>query len=191
MAKAPKLDEKGYRKFGIRDKLAYAAGDAGCNLSFGLKSTVQTFWLVFMMMETGLFSILLLLVQAWDAINDPLIGSLIDNDKRKYKMGKYKTYIFIGACGLLVGGAAVFLPFPNAHTVVKAILFVLGYIIWDAAYTMIDIVAEDELDSRIEFIEVKRQEKNFDEAVLRVKSELFLKAVGSFKDYEFIYRGYE
>ena len=64
MAKAPKLDEKGYRKFGIRDKLAYAAGDAGCNLSFGLKSTVQTFWLVFMMMETGLFSILLLLVQA-------------------------------------------------------------------------------------------------------------------------------
>ena len=55
----------GVRPFGIRDKLAYAAGDAGCNLSFGLKSTVQTFWLVFMMMETGLFSILLLLVQAW------------------------------------------------------------------------------------------------------------------------------
>ena len=46
-----KLDENGKRKFGIRDKLAYAAGDAGCNLSFGLKSTVQTFWLVFMMME--------------------------------------------------------------------------------------------------------------------------------------------
>ena len=30
------------RAFGIRDKLAYAAGDAGCNLSFGLKGTVQT-----------------------------------------------------------------------------------------------------------------------------------------------------
>ena len=140
MAKKPALtDEKGYRKFGIRDKLAYAAGDAGCNMSFGLKSTVQTFWLVFMFMETGLFSILLLLVQAWDAINDPLIGTLIDNDKRKYKLGKYKTYILIGACGLLVGGAAVFLPFPNASTVVKAILFVLGYIVWDAAYTMANV----------------------------------------------------
>ena len=140
MAKKPvTLDEKGYRKFGIRDKLAYAAGDLGCNMSFGLKGTVQTFWLVYMFLETGLFSILLLLVQAWDAINDPLIGSLIDNDKRKYKMGKYKTYIFIGACGLLVGGAAVFLPFPNANTVIKAILFVLGYIIWDAAYTMANV----------------------------------------------------
>ena len=152
MAKKPvTLDEKGHRKFGIRDKLAYAAGDLGCNMSFGLKGTVQTFWLVYMFMETGLFSILLLLVQAWDAINDPLIGTLIDSDRRKYKMGKYKTYIFIGACGLLVGGAAVFLPFPNAPIVIKAILFVLGYIIWDAAYTManvpygtmLNIVSED------------------------------------------------
>ena len=140
MAKKPvTLDANGHRKFGIRDKLAYAAGDAACNLSFGLKGTVQTFWLVFMMMETGLFSILLLLVQAWDAINDPLIGSLIDSDQRKYKMGKYKTYIFIGALGLLVGGAAVFLPFPNASTVVKAVLFILGYVIWDAAYTMANV----------------------------------------------------
>ena len=140
MAKKPvTLDEKGYRKFGIRDKLAYAAGDLGCNMSFGLKGTVQTFWLVYMFMETGLFSILLLLVQAWDAINDPLIGSMIDNDRRKYKIGKYKTYILIGALGLLVGGAAVFMPFPNANTVMKAVLFVLGYIIWDAAYTMANV----------------------------------------------------
>ena len=140
MAKKPvTLDSKGYRKFGIRDKLAYAAGDAGCNLSFGLKNTVQTFWLVFMMMETGLFSLLLLLVQAWDAINDPLIGSLIDGDRRTYKLGKYKTYILIGALGLLVGGAAVFLPFPNASTVVKAMLFIVGYVIWDAAYTMANV----------------------------------------------------
>ena len=152
MAKKPvQLDEKGYRKFGIRDKLAYAAGDLGCNMSFGLKGTVQTFWLVYMMMETGLFSLLFLAVQAWDAINDPLIGTLIDSDKRKYKMGKYKTYILIGAIGLLVGGAAVFLPFPNADKLVKAVLFILGYVVWDAAYTfanvpygtMLNLVTED------------------------------------------------
>ena len=53
----------------------------------------------------------------------------------------------------------------------------------------IDIVAEDELENKIEFIEVKRQEKNFDEAVLRAKSELFFNAVGAFKGYDVIYRG--
>ncbi len=137
--KEAKLDSKGYRKFGMRDKVAYAAGDFGCNMSFALKGTVQTFWLVYMTMETGLLSGLLLLVQAWDAINDPIIGNIIDNDKRNYKMGKFKTYIFIGACGLLVAGAAVFLPFPNASTVVKAILFVFGYIIWDACYTIANV----------------------------------------------------
>ena len=142
MAKKPvQLDANGYRKFGIRDKLAYAAGDAGCNLSFGLKSTVQTFWLVYMMMETGLFSILLLLVQAWDAINDPLIGSIIDNDKKRYRLGKYKQYIFVGACGLLIGGAAVFLPLDPATTAtwLKAVVFILGYVIWDAAYTIANV----------------------------------------------------
>ncbi len=151
MKKAPQLDANGKRKFGIRDKVAYAAGDLGCNMSFSLKGTVQTFWLVFMMLETGLLSALLLVVQIWDAVNDPLIGSLIDRDRRKYKMGKFKTYIFIGACGLLIGGAAVFLPFPKAPVVVKAVLFILGYIVWDAFYTianvpygsMLSVITED------------------------------------------------
>ena len=139
MKKQVKLDANGYRKFGIRDKLAYAAGDLGCNMSFSLKSTVQTFWLVYMTMETGLLSLLLLLVQIWDAVNDPLIGSMIDRDHRAYRLGKFKTYILIGACGLLVGGAAVFLPFPNASVVFKAVLFILGYIIWDAFYTVANV----------------------------------------------------
>ncbi len=133
------LDPNGRRPFGMLDKIAYAAGDLGCNMSFALKGTVQTFWLVYMMMETGLLSALLLVVQIWDAINDPMIGSMIDADRRKYKMGKFKTYILIGACGLLVGGAAVFLPFPNASKLVKAILFILGYIIWDAFYTIANV----------------------------------------------------
>ncbi len=139
------------RPFGIMDKLAYAAGDFGCNMSFSLKGTVQTFWLVFMMMETGLLSALLLVVQIWDAINDPIIGSLIDADRRKYKMGKFKTYILIGAIGLLVAGALVFIPAPDAAVWLKAVLFIVGYIIWDAFYTvanvpygsMLSLVTED------------------------------------------------
>ena len=151
MAKEVQFDQNGKRKFGMLDKVAYAAGDLGCNMSFGLKATVQTFWLAYMMLETGLLSALLLVVQIWDAINDPMIGALIDADRRQYKMGKFKTYIFVGACALIVGGAAVFLPFPKAPVVVKAALFIIGYVIWDAAYTianvpygsMLSLVTED------------------------------------------------
>ena len=127
------------KKFGIKDCVAYAAGDFGCNMSFSLKGTVQTFWLAYMMMETGLLSLLLLIVQIWDAINDPLIGAMIDSDKRKYRLGKFKTYILVGAIGLLVAGALVFLPFPDAKLWVKVALFIGGYLVWDACYTVANV----------------------------------------------------
>ena len=53
----------------------------------------------------------------------------------------------------------------------------------------IDIIAEDEVDNKIEFIEVKRQAKNFDEEILRGKVESFMNTIGSFNGYEIIYRG--
>ena len=142
------------RPFGMTDKLAYAAGDLGCNMSFALKGTLQTFWLVYMTMETGLLSLLLLIVQIWDAVNDPMIGSMIDADRRNYKYGKFKTYIFIGAVGLLVAGALCFIPVPEADLWIKVILFILGYVVWDAFYTvanvpygsMLSLVTEDTVE---------------------------------------------
>ena len=53
----------------------------------------------------------------------------------------------------------------------------------------IDIIAEDEVDNKIEFIEIKRQSKNFDRKILEAKSQTFLKAIGTFKDYKITYRG--
>lgn len=34
--------------FGLRDKLAYAAGDFGCNMSFALKGYLTIYWTQFM-----------------------------------------------------------------------------------------------------------------------------------------------
>ncbi len=139
MAKPVTLDANGYRKFGFRDKLAYAAGDFGCNMSFALKSTMTIFWTQFMGIDSILMASLLLLVQVWDAINDPLIGSIIDADRRQYKRNKFLTYIWFGSCGLLVAGAACFMPFPNLPSFIKPILFIAGYILWDAFYTIANV----------------------------------------------------
>ena len=128
------------RPFGMRDKLSYAAGDLGCNMSFALKSTIMAiFWTQFMALGETLYATLLLVVQIWDAINDPLLGSLFDMDKRKYKHGKFKTYIFIGALGLLGSGLFFFLPIPGAPKVLRCIMFVLGYVLWDAFYTVANV----------------------------------------------------
>ncbi len=139
MAKPVQLDANGYRKFGIRDKLAYAAGDLGCNMSFALKSTVQIFWTQYMGVSLEAMAVLMMIVQVWDAINDPLIGSLVDADKHTYKRNKFLQYIFVGSIGLIAGAAVMFLPFPNAPMVMKYILFVVGYILWDAFYTIANV----------------------------------------------------
>ena len=110
--KAPQLDANGHRKFGIRDSIAYAAGDLGCNMSFALKGTMSIFWTQFMGMDLW-YALLLIVVQVWDAINDPLIGSIIDSDRRTYKRNKFLAYIWAGSIGLIVGGACCFLPFPT------------------------------------------------------------------------------
>ena len=142
MAKKPvTLDANGHRKFGIRDSLSYAAGDFGCNMSFALKGTMAIFWTQFMRMDSVIYGILLILVQVWDAINDPLIGTIIDNDKRtNYKRGKFLAYIWLGSIGLMVAGAMCFIPWvKDASSFIKGIIFVAGYILWDAFYTIANV----------------------------------------------------
>lgn len=132
-------ETKQFRKFGMLDALSYAAGDFGCNMSFALKGTLLIFWTQFMHIDSVVYAGLLLIVQIWDAINDPLIGSIIDADKRQYKRGKFLTYIWVGSIGLLVAGSLCFLPFPQAPDMVKNILFIVGYVVWDACYTIANV----------------------------------------------------
>ena len=138
MAKQVQLDANGKRKFGIRDSVAYAAGDLGCNMSFALKGTMALFWTQVMGLSLW-YSLLLVIVQVWDAINDPLIGSIIDSDRRHYKKNKFLSYIWFGSIGLIVGGALCFLPFPGAPLWAKIVIFIAGYVVWDAFYTIANV----------------------------------------------------
>lgn len=133
------VDSKGYRKFGFIDKLAYGAGDFGCNMSFALKGTLTIFWTQFMGIDEILMASLLLLVQVWDAINDPVIGAMVDADRHQYKRNKFLAYVWAGSIGLLVAGALCYIPWVSAPYVVKCILFVAGYVFWDAFYTVANV----------------------------------------------------
>ena len=127
------------RKFGMLDNLSYAAGDFACNMSFALKGTIAIFWTQYMGISSVMMAALLLVVQVWDAINDPLVGAWFDADTKKRKLNKFNHYILIGAIGLIVSGALVFLPLPNASYAAKCCLFVGGYVLWDAFYTVANV----------------------------------------------------
>ena len=131
--------EKQLRPFGIRDSVAYAAGDLGCNMSFALKGTIMPLFWTQVMGLSAWYSLLIVILQVWDAINDPLIGTMIDSDRRKYKRNKFLQYIWAGSIGLIVGGACCFIPIPGAPEWAKIIVFMAGYVIWDAFYTVANV----------------------------------------------------
>ena len=141
MAKKPaQLDANGYRKFGMLDKLSYAAGDAGCNCSFALAGGIfTTYWTQYMQIDALFFAALLIAFKVWDAVNDTLIGSIMDASTKEYKRGKFLTYIAFGSF-LLAGAACIcFLPIPNAPMIVKGLICTIGYVAWDAAYTVVNV----------------------------------------------------
>ena len=138
MKKEPLLDANGYRQFGIIDSISYAMADIGCSMSFALKNTLAVFWTQYMGLELW-YSLLLVIVNIWDGINDPIIGSIIDADRHKYKKNKFLAYMWAGSIGLVFAGAICFIPVPNAPLWAQILIFVAGYVIWDAFYTMANV----------------------------------------------------
>ncbi len=127
------------RQFGMRDKIGYALGDTGCNFSFGLMTNyMYQFYTQYMILPPKIYSLGIFLLKIWDAINDPIMGSVIDR-KRIGKGSKFKPWITIGSYGLIISAALFFLPFPNASVPVKTALFIGSYLVWDLCYTLVNV----------------------------------------------------
>ncbi|MGN0519685.1 MAG: MFS transporter, partial [Candidatus Fimenecus sp.] len=81
------------KPFGMQDKIGYAMGDLGCNLSFQL---VSSYMFLFYTQCIGLSSMhwawIIIVSKVWDAINDVLIGGMVDR-KRIGKKSKFMPWI--------------------------------------------------------------------------------------------------
>ena len=98
MAKAPQLDAQGHRKFGIRDSVAYAAGDLGCNMSFALKGTIMPLFWTQVMGLSAWYSLLIVILQVWDAIkkyNPESIGYAWENSNPRIQLEPIGTRGYI------------------------------------------------------------------------------------------------
>ena len=124
--------------FGAKDKWSYAMGDFGCNMSFALNAYLMLFYTQYIGLSLKTWGIVILILKIWDGINDPIMGGLMDSLKPG-KYGKFKTYIFYGSFVLLISGAMCFLPIPNAPYWVKVLVCVIGYLVWDMSYTVVNV----------------------------------------------------
>lgn len=74
------------RPFGARDKIGYAMGDLGCNLSFQLISSYMfLFYTQCIGLTTTNWAWIIVVSKIWDAVNDIIIGGMVDRHRLSKK----------------------------------------------------------------------------------------------------------
>lgn len=82
---------------------------------------------------------LMIVARVWDALNDPMMGVIVDRTSTKY--GKMRPYVLIGSFLMLVTTIVLFMPLTGAPTMFKMIFAAVSYIIFGMAYTLTDVPA--------------------------------------------------
>lgn len=134
MEKSQKL-----RPFGMRDKIGYAFGDMGCNFSFQLVSSyMYLFYTQCIGLSAANWAWIIVVSKVWDAINDILIGNMVDR-KRIGKKSKFMPWIAIGSVALVVTSIMIFTPVTGFSQLGKIIWCLASYCLWSVAYTLINV----------------------------------------------------
>ena len=139
MSSKTKAPAGAVRPFGWQDKAGYAMGDMGCGFSFQLVSTfMQLFYLQYIGLSPNDYAIIILISKAFDAVNDIVIGNLVDT-KRIGKKSKYMPWILLGAVTLIIFNVMIFAPVKEFSYAGKYVWCLASYCLWSIAYTMVNV----------------------------------------------------
>ena len=127
------------RPFGWQDKLGYAMGDTGCGFSFQLVATfMQLFYLQYIGVSPESYAVIILISKIFDAINDIVIGNLVDT-KKIGKKSKYMPWILLGGVALVFFNVTIFFPVKSLPYLGKCAWCLGSYCLWSIAYTMVNV----------------------------------------------------
>ena len=117
--------------------LGYGIGAIGLDLSYGMFYSYLSYYLSSVLgLEEGFLLLITPLARIWDGINDPMMGTIVDNTRTKF--GKYRPWILIGA---LCNAVVLFLLFTSFGMSGLPLYIYIGimYVAWGMTNTMADI----------------------------------------------------
>ncbi len=120
----------------------YMFGDWGGCMTFALMGSVVTkYYTDVLHVRTDLLALLLLIWNIWDAINDPMMGALMDKIFARHAnpRGKFRPWLLRSAPLVAITGLAFWtVPTFFEGTLMLVVLFVCK-ILYEGAYTMFNI----------------------------------------------------
>ncbi len=122
-----------------RTKWSYSIGATGRDAAYALVSMYLMSYIQYTMNLTvsqfAVIGAIVVICMVWDAINDPLMGIIIENCH--LKMGKYRPWILAGSILNAIIIVLMFTVRPSGWGFVG--FFGLSYLCWGMTYTMNDI----------------------------------------------------
>ena len=126
----------------VKHKIGYACGDLGGCMTFALMGSIVTrYYTNVLQVNTIVLATMLLVWNVWDAVNDPLMGALMDKVFAKHhgQGGKFRPWLLRSAPCV----AITFIIFFTVPTYFKGVtmLVVLFFckILYEGFYTMFNI----------------------------------------------------
>ncbi len=126
-------------KLDVRTKWSYCIGATGRDAAYALVSMYLILYVQYTMnLTSAQFAVIsgaMIACMVWDAINDLLMGIIIENTH--FKMGKFKPWILIGSLTNAIVIVCLFTIRPSGWGFVA--FYSLFYLLWGMTYTMNDI----------------------------------------------------
>ena len=126
-------------KLDARTKWSYCIGATGRDAAYALVSMYLILYVQYTMnLTSAQFAVIsgaMIVCMVWDAVNDLLMGIIIENTH--FRMGKFKPWILIGCITNAVVIVCLFTIRPSGWAFVG--FYSLFYLLWGMTYTMNDI----------------------------------------------------
>ena len=125
-----------------KNYIGYALGDLGGCMTFAIMgSFLSPYYTEVAGMTPSQVALMFLLIKVWDAINDPLMGVILDKAfaKSRSKKGKFLPWMMRATPLLLVTSIIMFTAPTYSQGIGKVISAYVTYLLYEASYTMFNI----------------------------------------------------
>ena len=131
------MEKKTKEKLPLKSAISYTIGYSGINVSwYMINSYLMIFYTDIVGLAAGAISLIMLIARVWDAINDPMMGAIVDRTHTKW--GKFKPYIVCAPPFLAIFNILTFTVFPVGGAK-KVALCLICYVLTGMAYTVVQV----------------------------------------------------